>query len=241
MASIDDWRIDAAANLAPPDGRRVYLTCTGDAGALGQIAFFAPSPVALALNTSYAAALEAESHKQNLEFREVPSPDGPMRLVSSTAISHLYDSMEKSMVAVFFAYQALEAFCNDQLFKSPVDSIRMSDKREERVIDRREAERTLSTSEKLGEVLPVVLNVPTPKGTVIWQDFRSLEDMRDAVVHLKNQTVRHHDQSKEPHQTFVYMIAADARRWPRIAVATIRHFISGTTPDWFVEVSRRVA
>lgn len=245
-----DWRTSAAAQLATPlsaaypggpsfeVGDLILLSCSGVAGALGAVSFVAPSPVALALNIAYSASQQAEEIKQSFKYMEAPSPSGVVRHITST--SALFDYFEKSMVAVFFSYQAIEAFCNEEILRMSSDSIEVKARRGKESLTKREAERQLSSSEKLGSVLPKILDVATIKGNGLWDKFIELERIRDEVVHLKNQTVQDFNQPKDAEQTLLRLLAKDARFWPRATMEILNHFVRDPIPDWYMQLKNRV-
>lgn len=237
-----DWRISAAAQLATPlpaaypggrsfeAGSLVLLSCLGKAGPLGLVSFVAPSPVALAMNIAYSAAQQAEELKRSFKYKEEPSPTGPVRHITSTA--KLFDYFERSMVAVFFSYQAIEAFCNEEIIRVSPSAIEVKCKKGKQLLEKREVER-LSTSDKLGNVLPKILNVPTIKGNALWERFLELECIRNEVVHLKNQTLQNSHSSKSAEQTLLTLIAKDVCSWPRATMTILEHFVRDPVPNWY--------
>ena len=214
-----DWRTAVVTRLASPlpaaypggprfeAGSRLFLSCSGEAGPIGVIGFVAPNPVALAMNIAHSAALQAEELKQLFEYSEASSPTGLVKQITVASTSDLFDYFERAMVTVFFSYQAVEAFCNEELLRTWLENIDIKMKKKNKILNRREAEKLLSTSDKLGYVLPKILSVPTMKGKSVWQRFRDLESARDEVVHLKNQTVRNSDSSNAAEQILLHLIA----------------------------------
>ncbi|MHB1488841.1 MAG: hypothetical protein ACYCZM_15080 [Acidimicrobiales bacterium] len=245
-----DWRTAAVARLAAPlpaaypggpsfeVGSHLFLSCSGAATPLGVVSFVAPSPVALAMNIAHSAAQQAEEIKRSLEYADAPSPTGLVRHITST--SELFDYFEQSMVAVFFSYQAIEAFCNEEILRKSPEAIEVKRRKKKEILERRVAERQLSTSEKLGNVLPQILAVSTMKGKALWQKFLVLEVARDEVVHLKNQTVRNNDPSKEAEQTLLRLLAEDVCYWPRVTMAILEYFVHDPIPDWYEQLKKRV-
>ena len=245
-----DWRIAAAAPLAVAlpaaypggpsfeAGSLLLLSCSGAAGPLGVVSFVAPSPVALAMNIAHSAAQQAEALKRSFEYKEAPSPTGPVRHIVST--SKLFDYFERSMVAVFFSYQAIEAFCNEEILRISPAVIEVKGKNGKELLEKREAERQLSTSDKLGNVLPKILNVSTIKGNWLWEKFLDLEDIRNAVVHLKNQTVQNINSPNSAEQTLLTLLAKDACLWPRATLQILEHFVRDPIPDWYEQLKNRV-
>lgn len=247
-----DWRTAVVTWLASPlpaaypggpsfeVGSRLFLSCSGEAGPLGVVGFVAPSPVALAMNIAHSAAQQAEELKRAFVYADAPSPTCLVKHITVASTSYLFDYFEKAMVTVFFSYQALEAFCNEELLRTSPEGIEVKRKKKKEILERREAERQLSTSDKLGHVLPRILSVPTMKGKAVWQRFRDLESVRDEVVHLKNQTVRNNDPSKEAEQILLRLIAEDARSWPQITMEILEYFVREPIPDWYEHLKNRV-
>lgn len=247
-----DWRIAVVTRLASElpaaypggpsfdAGSHLIVSCLGEAGSLGVVGFFAPSPVALAMNIAFSAAQQAEELKRAFEFANAPSPTGPVQQITPASTGILFDYFEKTMVTVFFSYQAIEAFCNEQLITTSPAGVEIRKKMRKEMLEKREAERQLSTSYKLGHMLPEILSLPTMKGKSVWQRFRRLESVRDEVVHLKNQTVRNNDPSKDARQILLRLIAEDARSWPRISMEILEHFIREPIPDWYGYLKSRV-
>lgn len=244
-----DWRTSVFATLAKAlpaaypggpsheAGSRLLLTCLGDAGTLGKLAFVAPSPAALSLSLAHKAALDASPLMEKLKFTEAVSPEGLIRHVSIESASTLFDFFELSMVSVFFSYQALEAFCNDEIFRKAPEPIELNLKKGVNKFTRREAERQLSTADKLGTLLPKILSMPTPKGKTIWEGFRQLEDARDNVVHLKNQTVN--DPNNNSEKVLFTLLAKQPLYWPKVANDLLSYFISEPVPNWYKELKSR--
>src|SRR3989338_1334193 len=223
-----------------PSGSQLFASCSGEVQGIGQINFIAPSPVAMAMNISHSAAQEAEVLKRAFKFVDVRSPDGLVKHISSD-IANVYDYLEKTMVAVFFAYQGIEAFCNDALMRAPNDSVEIKTKKGERKqLTRREAERQLSTLEKLGTLLPGIVGVPTAKGKAIWERFLYLQATRDEVVHFKNQILRSTKSEDDPSQVLVRLIADDPRIWPQITMELLDYFTVSPYPEWYNQLKKRV-
>lgn len=247
-----DWRVGAVTRLAEDlqptqpggaiakAGSRLFLSCLGDGGQFGRVGFIAPSPVALAMNLSLSASRTGEALKPTFKLKDSPSPEGLVKTVELQSSTALYDYFEYAMVSVFFAYQALESFSNDEIFRKASEPIEIKIRKKTETLTRREAERKLSTSEKLGTLLPNILNIPTMKGKALWEKFRELEEVRDNVAHLKNQTVHDASRNTENEKVLFTLLANDLARWPRIAMYILEYFIRGSQPDWFKELQKHV-
>lgn len=90
---------------------------------------------------------------------------------------------ERMMASVVFAYSALEAFVNEELPDSHVHEV--ADKNCTRRFNKEQIERYLNLDTKLGDVLPPVLNVTSPKGGRLWSEYEKLQSLRDRIIHMK--------------------------------------------------------
>jgi hypothetical protein len=101
---------------------------------------------------------------------------------------HLPDSQafafyEHIMASVVFAYTSLEAFVNEEV---PDDYVYEAvEKNCTRSFAKEQIERSLNLNTKLGDVLPQVLKVATPKGGTLWNDYDKLQNLRDRIIHMK--------------------------------------------------------
>jgi hypothetical protein len=87
------------------------------------------------------------------------------------------------MASVIFAYTALESFANEEIpdeFSHPVEKNKCTE-----VYGKTQIERFLSLGVKLGDILPVVFDLASPKGTKAWEDYSALESLRHSIIHMK--------------------------------------------------------
>lgn len=98
--------------------------------------------------------------------------------------SDIYDYLEKLQISVLFTYTAVEAFANVAIPENFTYE-RINSKQIREVLSKTAIERWCTTSEKVGDVLPLVFGVDSPKDQDYWTDFKSLEDVRNAIVHPK--------------------------------------------------------
>jgi hypothetical protein len=195
------------------------------------IGFTTPSATAMALNISIQARNRALSIHKRISFTLVPTPFGSGKHVSSPE-EDLYDFFESCMASATFAYLAIEAFCNFKMGRSKREHYIVRRNGKPLKITAAEAERRLSTSEKLGQILPAVTEVPTPSGTALWERFRLLEDARDSIVHMK-----HDDQEKPDHWSLFFQFLSDgASQYPEIARDVISHFDGPTKSRWLTSL-----
>ena len=166
------------------------------------------------------AARGAEATRRDFSSVPVPSPGAAARLCSGVSTAQLYDYFEQCFVSAIFAYQAVEAYCNFKIAYTLQGELLIRRKKGESLLPREQIER-LPVEEKLDLVLPILLKRGSPKGSVTWQHFRELEDLRDATVHLKShhQWTGHGDFENSPYAAFV-------RRGPTFCVAAAMSVIS---------------
>ena len=103
---------------------------------------------------------------------------------------------EQMFASVVFAYTALEAFANASI---PEDfTYTISKKRCSEMYDRGQIERFLNLNVKLGDVLPLVFGIKTPRGTAVWEPYIELQRLRDRIIHLKSEEGIFVDEEEEP-------------------------------------------
>ncbi len=241
---LGDWRIDAVATLSQdvsaafpggPSfkvGDRLYLTTLTKTSKGELIGFTAPNVPALALNIASNAAARAAQRRSRFSYREGPSPWGTSKTIAPGNDDALFAFFEDCMVSATFSFMALEAFCNysiSRTWRKPVDVKR---KKVLESLHHEDAERALSTEEKLKSVLPKIYDLPTPAGKSIWERFVRLLRARDACVHIKYQD--QYPMSKiDQESLFFQFLDEDPLEFPKTAVALIEYFFSKQEkPRW---------
>jgi len=247
-----DWRIDVVGRLvndlpaAYPGGPShkagspVYSKVTGVRHPIHNIVnFITPSPTALALNIAIGAALEATRLRRTMAFVEVPTPRGSGKSIAMENLTHLYDYFGQFMMAATFSFQALETFSNwiiSQKVKAPFKLLRRDVPVE---FTPMELERFASTEEKLGAILPTVLDVETPKGKKSWQNFVGLKQARDSTIHLKSYDSFTEDADKE--SLFYQFLNSQAKDLPKTALEMIEYFLPDSNmPRWILYAKRKI-
>lgn len=185
-----DWRSYQVITLAQPfvwPGSNETLP----AGAIAKVSGFLdygqdrmavtlPSATALFLNlsrTHYKLASQAADR--------FPSGQDPV----SPDDENLFGYTESIMASVVFAYTALESFANEEI---PDDfTFTIKQKKCNELYSKEQIERSLSLRTKLGEVLPEVHKIVSPKGVRVWHDFLELEQLRNDIIHMKTADREH--------------------------------------------------
>lgn len=241
---LGDWRIDAVATLAQAvpaafpggpswkPGDRLYLTTVTKTSKGEYIGFKTPNVPAMALNIASQAASRAGQKRSQFTYQEGPSPWGTSKTISPRDDGLLFGFFEDCMVSVTFSFNALEAFCNysiSRTWRKPVDVKR---KKGRETLHHEEAERALSTEDKLKGTLPKIYDVPTPAGKAIWDRFLRLKTARDACVHIKYRD-QYPMSQVDQESLFFQFLSNDPLEFPRCALAVMEYyFAKQEKPRW---------
>ncbi len=185
-----DWRCQMVVRLAAPTtlpGSSTSLP-TGAVGKgvaeidykCGRVVFPIPNATALFFNLSNRHYKSARVTSQRFSS----SPD-----LQSLTDEDIFSYLEDVMASVVFAYTALEAFANEEIPDDFVHTITKSKCSE--VFNKSQIERSLSLQIKLGDILPAITGITSPKGTKVWQDFVALEELRNSIIHMKTMDRQH--------------------------------------------------
>jgi hypothetical protein len=188
----------------------------------GQIAFTLPNATALFLNLSKRHYDEALALANG--FSAAPTLQS---LEDGAAFAYL----ENIMASVVFAYTALESFANDEIPDDYTYSVAKTKSTE--VYNKSQIERFLTLEVKLGEILPAVCGVPSPKGIKVWQDYIALESLRHSIIHMKKFDREHVGYSS---QSVWSRLIKDPVPYPiPVAVGVIDYFYKprAVRPHWY--------
>lgn len=144
------------------------------------LAFPIPNASAMMLNASKRAFAEAQSLLAHEALTRASR--GFVQFASN---ADAVDFAEHVAVSVFTAYTALECFANETI--PPWLTLKKTGRKGEapRVLGKEQIEREIKLGVKLAAVLPHVFEVPSPKGTSVWEAFVKLEKVRNRIVHMK--------------------------------------------------------
>jgi hypothetical protein len=138
--------------------------------------------------------------------------------------------IELIMQSVIFAFTALEAFVNEVIPDS-YEYTKTNNKCKE-IYNKSEIERWLSIEEKIGQVLPSALGIPTPKGRHnSWNEFQKLKKVRDRLIHMKSED----RQYNEPEQKTIWRELIKTEPPYQESFSVIKYFIETAKLDfrWF--------
>ena len=194
---LGDWRFEAVTTLAQDlpaaysggpshkAGTRVFLTTVTRNEKDDLIGFITPSAVALALNVAIGSARRAEELRPKVPYVKNLGPNGIVFSVPVQNSSALFDFFEQCMISATFSFRSIEAFCNHAIGRNLNAPLAVKTRRGEELLSVDDLERKLSTEEKIGDVLPKILGVPTPRGKAVWHSLKQLQKVRDSIIHLK--------------------------------------------------------
>jgi hypothetical protein len=228
--------MDSVAQLAQtygeaPIGSPIQLMSVAKHKKHSYLSFVTPSPSALCLNVAIEAAARAEAIRPRLSLSPVLTPYAKRASqVREESVSDLYYFFEQSMIAVTMSFQAIEVFANATIGRRAANNIVVKRKGGDKSLTPAEAERELSTEEKLGQVLPTIFGVSSPRGNRAWQSFKILKQGRDATVHLKSHDIYTRN-NIDRESLFFYYLNHDVRDYPAAAIKVMSHFFKDM-PRW---------
>jgi hypothetical protein len=144
------------------------------------ISLVAPNEIALSLNISKKSNNKANQLRKDIKILS-------KELNGSFCNENLmivYDYLEEIQKSIVFSYKAIESFCNTSI---PDDYTyeKETKKGTIEVFKKEQIERWLPTSEKVSKILPMIFEVSPPKEASFWSDFKSLEKLRNEIIHSK--------------------------------------------------------
>lgn len=164
----------------PNDAKMVSASTTAKVEGK-DVVFSVPSHAALCLNISNQAFKKLQAISMDDIFKDTSYG----RSVEE-GLPLLFDFFEFSLQNIVFAYTALEAFSNQTIPDDFVFIKPRQDKRCDEAYNKDQIERHLSLDIKLSEVLPRVTGTNFDKGTSLWNEYTSLKDIRDRIIHVKS-------------------------------------------------------
>lgn len=239
-----DWRIQAATTTVTeipaafpggpshPAGSTGVLVSQVTPAEGVPIAFPAPSAAALALGVAARAARTAAGLRNDLRFDTAVAPGGAVQSLESTSTSRLFDYFDHCFVAVVFSIQALEAYCNYKIAHAAKGDLTVQRRGQQVSLSPLEVERELSIDEKLGEVLPGLLDVPTPKGRAEWEAYIHLRRLRDATVHIKSHHQWTGSSGDFEHSPYAWFVQQPVLIVPLPAIRLLRYFAIEHEQGW---------
>jgi hypothetical protein len=153
------------------------------------LSFPLPNVTAMCLDVAYSTWSVSQHFLQDEKFLKFPKPSMSEKTVILTEDNIFFDLLQQRMIAIVFAYTALESFANESIPDHFVFRRISVQKKFTEEYTKEQMER-LSLEIKLFEVLPIIFKLPTPKGCTIGEKYKSLEKLRDRIIHMKSKDRR---------------------------------------------------
>ncbi len=245
-----DWRLHAittttaphrsASGVLYPEGTTVQL---GGFLQLDLETMAVPVADASAMYVDLARMASLAGRRTRAALLGLPEPGSgqiPMRRVLEAGETEFIDGLQSILASVIFSYTAIEAFANmvipaDFVYRRP-----RADKRCTEEYGRSQIERHLSLAEKLHEILPLLTNIPTAKGTVVWEDFVFLKRLRDRLIHLKRADWRDQQAENAPNSVWSALLTPEVATIYTVPIDVAWHYTARDRPRW-VSKARELA
>ena len=151
--------------------------------------------------------------------------------------SHLFDTLEDLVATVVFSYSSIEVFTNSKIPENFQFTIDRHDGKCKETYNKEQTERFVNLDTKLDQVLPPICSVSSPKGTVIWENYIWLKNLRDRLIHLKSGDWRSSAPEELGGSLWSWLFSEKVLSAPNIAFELIRHYFpkENETPRWIKE------
>ncbi len=198
-----------------------------------------PNMTALLLNQSYIAWAASQTLLQKEQFLDSPSRFLPKGTINPKDDAAIFSLLEQRMVAIVFAFTALESFANESIPEGYIFRKVRDDNRCTEEFTKGQAE-ILSLDTKLDAVLPPIFGVKSPKGTYVWNRYKIIKKLRDRIIHPKSQDRRPTKSNEET----IWKELLD-KTMPNVALEAknmIGYYLNGASepPRWFIKFPHKI-
>jgi len=188
--------------------------------------------LSLAVRASQSGRLFPRIFQSRPELAEIARARLPLRRIEADAETELYDGQEQLLSSVIFSYTSLEAYANSLIPEGAVYRRIKSDKRCVEEYTRDQIERHLNLDEKFDQILPQLLQRPSPKGTALWEKYVRLQKVRDRFVHLKPADWMKGKEADAASTIWTDLMRPDVPFFYKTAIQIMQHFVVGEVPRW---------
>lgn len=178
----DDIRDERSLKTYSKHDKKTYFFAKGKQAKIEDknLVFFAPNNISMSLSLTKKSFKNAKkTFKALLNGRN----EKTIKLENKDK-GLLYEYFEEITTCIIFAYIAVEAFTNAAI-PEDFQQERFNDRKVKEIWSKENIERWLSTSQKVSEVLPIILKTSDIKKEDFWQQFKALEKLRNDIVHQK--------------------------------------------------------
>ena len=145
-----------------------------------------PNTTALFLDFSYKLWQETQNILENKIFLDTKSKNVPNNTIYPKNDDDFFNLIEKRMAYIVFSYSALESFANENIPDNYILEVTRNDGKCTEKYNKEQIEKWLSLDIKLGEILPQIMNVSSPKGGPLWNKYSTIKQLRDRIIHMKS-------------------------------------------------------
>ena len=239
---LGDWRLMKTGWVTGADGQqwdqpRALRGSTWHAPIGGsEFSFATPSAASLHLNAAWKSARRAQTIKENLAIHVFVNEAGHYSMqAAEESTASLFDYFEEMIGVAFGSFGAIEAYCNQLIIELAKAPVSMKRKKGAVVsLTPEEAERQISTDEKVKRLVPDLVGVPTPCGKAIWDTYLRIKHVRDAVTHFKrHDQMQHADKAHEP-TVLLDLYGLDCFALPEDALAVLGYFQPVAKERWMM-------
>jgi len=163
------------------DGQ-IYALIKGSQVAVdGRTVFFSePNNIALSLSI-----MKKSCKKAKKLFLELGLSSNKSKIeIKSADTDKLYDYFEEIVTGLTFSFIAVEAMANAAIPSDYVYEV-INERGIKEAWPKESIERWMSTSTKVSDILPLILNAGNIKKEIFWTKFKELESLRNDIVHQK--------------------------------------------------------
>ncbi|WP_348810868.1 hypothetical protein [Flavobacterium maritimum] len=177
-----DIRDERSIKLHAKDTNKIYFFGKGKQAkhADKSIIYFSPNNISLSLSLMKKSYKKSQKQLNKL----LENRNEKLIKLSENDKEVLYEYFESITTSIIFAYIAVESFANAAI---PEDYIyeKINDRKIKESWTKENIERWFSTSQKISEILPIVLKTDDIKEQAFWLEFKKLEKIRNDIVHQK--------------------------------------------------------
>ncbi len=178
----NDLRDERSIKLHSKSDHKTYFLSKSEKVKIADknISYTAPNNISLSLSLMKKSLNEARKIYKRLILK-VP---GKKVEIKSEIRAELYNYFEILQTSIIFSYIAIEGFSNAVIPENYLHE-RVNEKGIKETLTKENIERWMSTSEKVGTILPLILKTSDIRAENYWATFKELEQLRNDIVHQK--------------------------------------------------------
>ncbi len=106
-----------------------------------------------------------------------------------------------------------------------------------KLYNKKDIERYISLEDKLSEILPIIVNKSSFKGTSLWEKFINLKKIRDRIIHLKSSDVSSNVFSGNPYEHIWNDLINNGEiiDYSKKVKRIIKYFLKNNEQCWFAK------